>query len=111
MKSLSNDKANSLHTSMKVSVIKKALLEDLPSASGMEIIDGVIYIIGDDSPYLYVLDHSLRVINKVELFKTEDFESGRIPKKLKPDLETLTSLTISGNKYLLATGSGSDVNR
>lgn len=96
---------------MKVSVIKKAVLQGLPSASGMEIIDGVIYVVGDDSPYLYVLDHSLREINKVELFQTEDFESGRIPKNIKPDLETLTHLTIAGNKYLLVTGSGSDVNR
>lgn len=96
---------------MQVSVLKKALLPDLPSASGMEIIDGVIYIIGDDSPYLYCLDHSLRLINKVELFETVHFETGRIPKKIKPDLETMTQLTIHGNKYILATGSGSSIQR
>jgi hypothetical protein len=96
---------------MKSTIIKKALLENLPSASGVEIIDGIIHIIGDDSPYLYCLDHTLKVIDKVELFATENFESGRIPKKIKPDLECMSQLTINNNKYIITMGSGSKENR
>lgn len=96
---------------MKVTVIKRAPLQNLPSASGIEIIDGVIYIIGDDSPYLYVLDHTLKVIDKVELLEGSDFETGRIPKKVKPDLECMAQLTINNNKYILVMGSGSAENR
>lgn len=96
---------------MKATIIKRAPLENLPSASGVEIIDGVIYIIGDDTPYMYVLDHSLKLLEKVTLFDSEDFETGRIPKKIKPDLECMTTLTIHGNKYILAMGSGSKENR
>lgn len=96
---------------MKVNVIKRVELDNLPSASGVEIIDGIIYIVGDDSPYMYVLDHSLKLLEKVELFETPDFESGRIPKKIKPDLECMTPLTINNNKYILVMGSGSKENR
>jgi hypothetical protein len=96
---------------MKASIIKKAKLENLPSASGVEIVDGVIYIVGDDSPYLYRLDHSLKLLDTIELFKSEDFSSGRIPKKIKPDLECITLIEINSNKYLFILGSGSKENR
>jgi hypothetical protein len=96
---------------MKANIIKRVALENIPSASGVEIIDGMIYIIGDDSPYMYVLDHSLKLLDKVELFVTEDFGSGRIPKKIKPDLECMATLTINNNKYILSMGSGSAENR
>ncbi|MBX9852940.1 MAG: hypothetical protein K2X86_14450 [Cytophagaceae bacterium] len=96
---------------MKASIIKRVTLENLPSASGVEIIDGIIHIIGDDSPYLYCLDHSLKVIDKVELFKSEDFSTGRIPKKIKPDLECMAPITINNNKHIIVMGSGSAKNR
>ncbi len=56
---------------------------------------GIIHIIGDDSPFLYCLDHQLKLLQKVELFESTDFETGRIPKKKKPDLECMTSLEIT----------------
>jgi hypothetical protein len=89
---------------MKVTIIKKAILEDIPSASGMEIIDGIIYIIGDNSPYLFILDQSLSLINKVELYKSD---TGIIPKATKPDLECMAKLSINNYKHLLIMGSGS----
>jgi hypothetical protein len=89
---------------MKVTIIKKAILEDIPSASGMEIIDGIIYIIGDNSPYLFILDQSLSLINKVELYKSD---TDIIPKATKPDLECMAKLSINNYKHLLIMGSGS----
>lgn len=96
---------------MKVNILKKANLENLPSASGVEIVDGVIYIVGDDSPFLYRLDHSLKLLETIELFPSVHFETGRIPKKIKPDLECISTIVINNNKYLLILGSGSAENR
>jgi hypothetical protein len=94
------------NTSMKVSIIKKAILEGIPSASGMEVIDGIIYVVGDNSPYLFILDQSLSVINKVELYKQETV-SGIVPKATKPDLECMAKLSINNYKHLLILSSGS----
>lgn len=96
---------------MKAQIIKKSVLKNIPSASGIEIVNGIIYIIGDDSPFLYVLDHNLNVLNQIQLFESENFESGRIPKSLKFDLESITSLIINQHNYLLIIGSGANTTR
>ncbi|GEO02679.1 hypothetical protein AAE02nite_03430 [Adhaeribacter aerolatus] len=97
---------------MQVTILNKILYQDIPSASGMELIENNLYVIGDDSPFLYVLDaDSLKLTGKIELFRTTDFRTGRIPKALKPDLECLTTLTIAGETHLVAFGSGSASNR
>ena len=64
-------------------------------------IDNIIYIVGDDSPFLYCLNFDFNIINKIELFKTAHFKTGRIPKKLKYDFECITKLEIKDKKYLL----------
>ena len=93
---------------MKVTIVNKILYRDIPSASGLEIIGNSVYVVGDDSPFLYVLDlKTLKQVGTIRLFQTDLFGSGRIPKALKPDLESLTALTIAGEKYLVAFGSGS----
>jgi hypothetical protein len=91
---------------MKATIIKKAILENLPSASGMEVINGIIYIVGDNSPYLYKLDHDLKVLEKIELFKAE-LKDGVIPKPVKPDLESMAKLFINNYPHILMMGSGS----
>lgn len=70
-----------------------------------------IYIIGDDSPLLYILDKNYNLLEKIEIFKTEHFSSGRIPKKLKEDLECSTIINYENQDYLLLAGSGSNENR
>lgn len=92
-------------------IINKIKFDNLPSASGIEVVDNVIYIIGDDSPFLYCLNFEFKITNKIELFKTEHFTTGRIPKKIKYDLECMTTLEIQDKKYLLICGSGSNSNR
>jgi hypothetical protein len=93
---------------MQVKILNKILFADIPSASGLEIIEDKIYVVGDDSPYLYVLDlKTLKLTDTIPLFDSKDFGSGRIPKALKPDLECLTTIELAGEKYLLALGSGS----
>lgn len=96
---------------MKVSIIRKAVLPGIPSASGCEVVEGIIYIIGDDSANLYKLDHGLKLLETISLFESPVAESGRIPKKIKPDFECFTNLKINSNDYLLVLGSGSKSNR
>jgi hypothetical protein len=99
---------------MTVSIISENPLPGLPSASGVEIIGPVAYVIGDDSPYLYQLDAAtLAVIGHIVLFEAAaDFASGRIPKPVKPDLECMVALTWpDGRAGLLLLGSGSRPNR
>jgi len=93
---------------MHVNIINQKLLTAIPSASGMELVGDKIYVIGDDSPYLYLLNReSFELTAKIKLFDTDLFSTGRIPKAFKPDLECLTTLQVNGQPYLAAFSSGS----
>lgn len=94
---------------MTASILSENSIPGLPSASGVEIIGPVAYVIGDDSPFLYLLDAAtLAVLSRVQLFETDAFGTGRIPKKTKPDLEAMTALTWpDGRAGVLVLGSGS----
>ncbi|SHM16698.1 DUF6929 family protein [Hymenobacter psychrotolerans] len=94
---------------MRATIIRQLDLPNLPSASGVEILGETVYIIGDDSPYLYRFGaNELQPGQAITLFDTAHFSSGRIPKAIKPDLECLTALTDArtGETGLLAFGSG-----
>jgi hypothetical protein len=92
---------------LQVSVIKKHFLPNIPSASGVEVVNDVIYIVGDDSSSVYMLDYEMKLIDKIALFTSPDLINGRISKVSKPDFEALTYLNINGKEQLLAVGSGS----
>ncbi|MES2765047.1 MAG: hypothetical protein V4642_04220 [Bacteroidota bacterium] len=96
---------------MQAHIIYKKQLSNLPSASAMELVDDIIYIVGDDSQYLYCCSIDGKILHKIELFKSDAGKGERIPKKEKPDLEAMTSFQIDGEKYLLICGSGSKPNR
>ncbi|GGF18963.1 DUF6929 family protein [Hymenobacter cavernae] len=93
---------------MKATILRQLDLPNLPSASGVEVVGDMAYIIGDDSPFLYCLDvHSFAAGAPVTLFETAHFSSGRIPKNLKPDLECMTLVPgPPGETNLLVLGSG-----
>lgn len=94
---------------MQLSILKHVHLTTIPSASAVEVINGNIYIVGDDSCFLYVLKYDLTVLAEVPLYKTKDdhLVGNRILKKKKADLECITKLTINGYPHLLILGSGS----
>lgn len=76
-------------------------LPQYPSASGIEYFNHNVYIIGDDANRLLVLDSNLNPIDSVILYS---FIEKRIPKNVKADLE---GITVTKDKKLLITGSGS----
>ncbi len=94
---------------MTATIRSEQPIPGLPSASGIELIGPVAYVISDDAPFLYLLDAAtLVVLAQVRLFESTEFASGRIPKSSKPDLEALTALTWpNGQAGVLALGSGS----
>src|SRR5207302_793709 len=68
--------------------------------------DGIAYLVGDDSPYLYCLDHDWNLLRKVPLFASEH-TGDRIPKEQKPDLEAMSVVYLDDKPHLLIFGSGS----
>lgn len=93
---------------MHALIRREVQLPNLPSASGVEIVQDTAYIIGDDSPFLYQLNATtLAAGARTTLFETAHFSTGRIPKDVKLDLECLTALTTpTGERGLLVLGSG-----
>jgi hypothetical protein len=90
------------HTKSMVEKIK--LLDGYPSASGICHFKDHTYIIGDDASYILVTDADLNETGRIDLM---GLHSGRIPKMLKPDLESITVININDKDVLLLTGSGS----
>jgi len=107
-KSKKNDSTTNTARTMQVNMVTRKLFTAIPSASGMELFGDKLYVIGDDSPYLYVLNReSFALEDKIKLFETDLFGTGRIPKAYKPDLECLTTVQINDHPYLAAFSSGS----
>lgn len=76
-------------------------LPSYPSASGIAYRDGKLYVIGDDANQLLILDSSLQVKDSISLYQ---YPEKRIPKSVKPDLESMTLLE---DDRLLLLGSAS----
>jgi hypothetical protein len=77
------------------------VLENYPSASGIEYRNGRVFIIGDDANNLLITDSLFNITDSLSLY---NFPERRIPKSQKPDLE---GLTIISDHELLLIGSGS----
>jgi hypothetical protein len=93
---------------MKITILKRAVLEEVPSASALEVLNGLLYIAADDASGISVLKDNLRKIKYWPLPGLEAYAEGvRIPKPLKPDLEAGLSFNINGYPHLVFLGSGS----
>jgi hypothetical protein len=76
-------------------------LENYPSASGIEYFYDKYYVIGDDANSMIILDSGLQIVDSIRFYS---FAEKRIPKEVKADLESIT--TLSDGKLLIL-GSGS----
>jgi len=91
-------------TTMQFNLTKHIELKGIPSGSGIAISKGKYYVVGDDSPYLFVLDTTFELVEKIPLQDTTLLVGNRIPKPLKADYEALEMISES---ELVVFGSGS----
>lgn len=102
--------ATSMHFSCSTPNSKQEMVEiyeldHITGASGVISIEENIFIICDNSPYLYKLDRNLNIVDKIAIYDTTGFINGEIAKKDKPDFE---SMELIGNSiYILGSGSKS----
>lgn len=85
-----------------ISTLKIKKLDNYPSASSVEYIDGKLYLMGDDATDFLVLDTNLAIIDSIPIISNA---ARRIPKETKPDLEA-SAFNIDSNEIFLF-GSGS----
>lgn len=91
---------------MKINIQSIKTIADFPSGSGLVKHQEKYYAIGDDSPFLYIIDEDFSVKEKISIIEVdaENFKGNRIKKKHKPDFETLEK--VSENE-IITLGSGS----
>lgn len=78
----------------------------IPSASGLTYHNGYYYIVGDDATQLFILNTDLTPANQIPLPNADPAQS-RIPKPVKNDWESLSTIKTANGTALLALGSGS----
>lgn len=92
---------------MEMTVLSRHVLKGVPSASGIEVVDGAIYVIGDNSPWVYKLNKAYQIEEKRQIAPADNLENGIIPKKVKPDFEAMSFFPKGKEKELLIFSSGS----
>ena len=81
---------------------------DFPSASAIEFYNNKLYLLGDDAPYLLILDTGYNVIDTVQYIQTTDV---RLSKGRKPDIESAFLQQANGAVQVAGVGSMSTSNR
>jgi hypothetical protein len=96
---------------MNAKIENSETLHEIPSASGIEFLDGKYWLIGDNSPWLFEVNDVFEVAEKHLIFSMDFTENGTIPKSKKHDFEAMTALNWEGDSALFVFGSGSKANR
>jgi len=98
--------------SLKLSAKSIVELPDIPSASGVEMLSGRMYIVGDDGQFLYVCDRNGKYLTAYAIFDGPYQRGEKIPKKVKPDFEAtfVYPSPKKGNDRMVILGSGSKSN-
>lgn len=97
--------------SAKITLNKDVELVSVSSASACEQIGNSIFIVGDDSPYLYRFDLSFGNIDSMLIYPAKYSKIKRIDKEKKHDYESMTSVHWNGQEALFILGSGSKIAR
>lgn len=92
---------------MLLEILHKQELTQTPSASGIEKHGQFYYVMGDNVPWLYKLDTTYTITDKIAIAPVDSLVNDVIPKKVKPDFEAMTMVDHNGQRTLLVFGSGS----
>ncbi len=91
---------------MKFELAKKQELTGIPSASGIELTDSGIFVIGDNSPWLYQLNEEMEIRDRFQLLPERTLPDSIFEKLVKPDFEAICKMDAAGKKMFIF-GSGS----
>ncbi len=94
----------SCKTNMNFTIEKSFSTSKIPSGSGIIKSNNKYYVVGDDSPYLFILDNDLNIIDQKELIDTKSLNETRIKKSKKPDFEAFEKIN---DQEFVIFGSGS----
>lgn len=78
-------------------------LTEIPSASGVEVYDNEIWMVGDDNPFLFQYDKDLNLIQKYKISDADSMINNRVVKTQKADFESLA--VFQNNLLILSSGS------
>ena len=105
---LKNSSENTYSEEESISnIISYKKLDNFASGSGMAHYNNYFYIVGDDDPYLAKLNEKGEILQRWQLWDTNDVQNGRINKKVKPDFEAISYFPFQQDTLLLIFGSGS----
>jgi hypothetical protein len=85
------------------------LIAGFSSGSGMTFFENRIYAVGDDDPYLWILDTKGNLVDTILIVDSPYLVDGRIKKSKKPDLEAMAIIRAPDGEKLLLFPSGSDL--
>lgn len=88
-------------------ILERHIMQGVPSASGIASIGDSLFVIGDNTPWIYRINQDFEIASKLRL---EDFglaDGEIIAKPAKPDFEAIEVIEIAGRKKLFVFGSGS----
>lgn len=89
---------------MKIKLSDYKEVSSFPSGSGIEFYDNKVFLVGDDSREVLILNKRWKELERVPLLPGTE---SRLPKQTKSDLEATTIVTINRIPRLLVLGSGS----
>lgn len=98
---------NSCREKQQLTLLYSKTLQ-FPSASAIEIYNHKLYLLGDDAPYLLILDTAYQPIDSIRYINTHE---RRISKQAKPDIESCFILENGQKANLIGIGSMSADNR
>ncbi|MGZ5191419.1 MAG: DUF6929 family protein, partial [Flavisolibacter sp.] len=92
----------------EIELIEYKSLPTFPSASAIEFHKNKIYILGDDAPFMLVLDSNYQPLDSTRYITDTNY---RLSKNIKPDIESATMLLNNDQPHLFALSSFSTANR
>ena len=88
-------------------ILSSRYYDDLPSASGVEIYKGNVYLVADDLPRMFELDMRGQILHQYQISGNTKIVNGRTPKNIKADFESMAIVKQNNHDYLLVLSSGS----
>lgn len=92
---------------LSLTLLDRQVLADVPAASGIERIDDQYYAVGDNNPWLFLLNDQFGLVEKFHISPKNPVSDDILSKDVKPDFEAITQARYNGKHELWVFGSGS----